>query len=50
MVIGTLPYGRVMVLMGVALIKGIYLDGLREKQGVATTIADASGPPANPPT
>ena len=36
MVIGALPFSVVMVLMGVALIKGIWLDGQREKHGVAT--------------
>jgi len=38
MVIGALPFSLVMVLMGVALIKGIVHDGLREKHGVATTV------------
>ena len=38
MVIGALPFSLVMVLMGVALIKGIVHDGLREKHGIATTI------------
>jgi choline-glycine betaine transporter len=38
MVIGALPFSLVMVLMGIALIKGIIHDGLREKHGVATTI------------
>ena len=45
MVIGALPFSLVMVLMGVALIKGIWLDGLREKHGVATTIDEAAQPP-----
>jgi choline/glycine/proline betaine transport protein len=44
MVIGALPFSVVMVLMGVALIKGIYLDGLREKHGMATTIEDVPSP------
>jgi choline/glycine/proline betaine transport protein len=44
MVIGALPFSVVMVLMGVALIKGIYLDGLREKHGMATTIEDVASP------
>ena len=39
MVIGALPFSVVMVLMGVALIKGIVHDGLREKHGIPTTIA-----------
>jgi choline/glycine/proline betaine transport protein len=37
MVIGALPFSLVMVLMGVALIKGIWLDGLREQRGIPTT-------------
>ena len=37
MVIGALPFSLVMVMMCVALIKGIIHDGLREKHGVATT-------------
>ena len=37
MVIGALPFSLVMLLMGVALIKGIWLDGLREKHGIPTT-------------
>ncbi len=45
MVIGALPFSLVMVLMGVALIKGIWLDGLREKRGMATTIDAAPKPP-----
>ena len=39
MVIGALPFSVVMVLMGVALIKGIVHDGLREKHGIPTTIS-----------
>ena len=34
MVIGALPFSLVMVLMGIALIKGIWLDSLREKRGM----------------
>ena len=37
MVIGALPFSLVMVVMGIALIKGIIHDGLREKQGIPTT-------------
>ena len=37
MVIGALPFSVVMVVMGIALIKAIVHDGLRERQGVATT-------------
>lgn len=37
MVIGALPFSMVMVLMCVALIKGIIHDGLREKHGVSST-------------
>ncbi|MDG2190234.1 MAG: BCCT family transporter, partial [Paracoccaceae bacterium] len=34
MVIGALPFGMVMALMGIALIKAIYKDSIREKAGV----------------
>ncbi len=37
MVIGALPFSLVMVLMGLSLIKGIYLDGKREAAGISTT-------------
>lgn len=37
MVIGALPFSLVMVLMGIALLKGIIHDGLREKHGIQTT-------------
>ena len=37
MVIGALPFSLVMVLMGIALIKGIYRDGRREAHGVEST-------------
>ena len=37
MVIGALPFSLVMVLMGVALIKGIIRDGFRENSGVQST-------------
>ena len=40
MVIGALPFSLVMVLMGFSLIKGIYLDGRRNANGVPSTIAD----------
>jgi choline/glycine/proline betaine transport protein len=40
MVIGALPFSLVMALMGVALIKGIWLDGLRDKHGIPTTIGE----------
>lgn len=39
MVIGALPFSLVMVLMGIALIKGILHDGLRERHGIPTTTA-----------
>ena len=39
MVIGALPFSLVMVLMGLALIKGIWFDSLREKRGMPTTIS-----------
>jgi len=45
MVIGALPFSVVMVLMGIALIKGIWRDSRREAAGVATTIPE-SGVPA----
>lgn len=38
MVIGALPFSLVMVLMGIALLKGIWRDSRREAAGVATTI------------
>ena len=44
MVIGALPFSLVMVLMGIALIKGIVHDGLREKHGIATTTEPESAP------
>lgn len=37
MVIGALPFSLVMVLMGIALIKGIVRDSMREKSGVRST-------------
>lgn len=37
MVIGALPFSLVMVLMGIALIKGIIRDGFRESSGVQST-------------
>lgn len=40
MVIGALPFSFVMVLMALALIKGIWNDGRRESKGVQATIAD----------
>ncbi|MBM2290923.1 BCCT family transporter [Sulfitobacter pseudonitzschiae] len=45
MVIGALPFSVVMVLMAVALIKAIYLDGKREAAGISTT-APAETTPA----
>jgi choline/glycine/proline betaine transport protein len=45
MVIGALPFSFVMVLMGVALIKGIVHDILREKQGVQTVNHNQIDPP-----
>lgn len=44
MVIGALPFSLVMVMMGIALIKAIVHDGLRERQGIATTTAGRSAP------
>jgi choline-glycine betaine transporter len=40
MVIGALPFSLVMVLMGIALIKAIWRDGMRQKHGLATTHVD----------
>ncbi|MGB7432098.1 MAG: BCCT family transporter [Ahrensia sp.] len=40
MVIGALPFSLVMFLMGLALIKGIWLDSKREQAGMPTTVAD----------
>jgi choline-glycine betaine transporter len=44
MVIGALPFSLVMVVMGIALIKAIVHDSLREKHGVATTTESARTP------
>lgn len=46
MVIGALPFSLVMVLMGIALIKGIWLDILRDKQGIPTTTQITDEPAA----
>ena len=48
MVIGALPFSFVMVLMGLALMKAIYRDGLREKHGLATIHVDATSPDLSP--
>lgn len=40
MVIGALPFSLVMVLIGIALIKAIWLDKRREKHGVQTVSDD----------
>ena len=42
MVIGALPFSMVMVLMGIALIKGIIKDGFRKQNGVPSTDPSAS--------
>ena len=42
MVIGALPFSLVMVLMGIALIKGIIKDGFRKQNGVPSTDSGAS--------
>lgn len=42
MVIGALPFSLVMVLMGIALIKGIIKDGFRKQNGVPSTDPSAS--------
>jgi choline/carnitine/betaine transport len=44
MVIGALPFSLVMVVMGIALIKAIVHDSLREKHGIATTTESARAP------
>ena len=44
MVIGALPFSLVMVLMGIALIKGIWRDSRREAQGVPSTVPDGGTP------
>lgn len=41
MVIGALPFSFAMVLMGIALVKAIWRDGLREKHGLETTVSPA---------
>jgi choline/carnitine/betaine transport len=40
MVIGALPFSLVMALMGLAVIKGIWRDGIREKNGVESVHRD----------
>lgn len=42
MVIGALPFSAVMLLMCFALVKAIFRDGIREKNGVATVISEAT--------
>lgn len=37
MIIGALPFSFVLALMGIALIKALVRDGMRERRGVATT-------------
>ena len=44
MVIGALPFSFVMVLMGIALIKGIWRDSRREAAGVASTVPEDGVP------
>jgi choline/carnitine/betaine transport len=44
MVIGALPFSLVMVVMGIALIKAIVHDSLREKHGIATTTESTRAP------
>ncbi|MEO0676976.1 MAG: BCCT family transporter [Pseudomonadota bacterium] len=46
MVIGALPFSVVMVLQGVALVKAIYNDARREREGVPTTMEDDGSVPA----
>lgn len=40
MVIGALPFSAVMVLMGISVLKAIWRDSHRQKQGVAATAAE----------
>jgi len=47
MVIGALPFSVVMVLMGLALVKGIWKDSIREKNGVVSVHDDVVKQPAN---
>lgn len=42
MVIGALPFSAVMLLMCFALVKAIFRDGIREKNGVATVVSEAT--------
>jgi len=42
MVIGALPFSLVMALMGISVLKAIWMDGRREKAGVAATTADVA--------
>ncbi|MEL6608724.1 MAG: BCCT family transporter [Pseudomonadota bacterium] len=46
MVIGALPFSVVMVLQAISLVKAIYNDARREKEGVATTSDDVAAAPA----
>ncbi|MEO0664741.1 MAG: BCCT family transporter, partial [Pseudomonadota bacterium] len=46
MVIGALPFSVVMVLQGIALVKAIYNDARREREGVPTTMEDDGSVPA----
>jgi choline/carnitine/betaine transport len=40
MIIGALPFSFVLALIGIALIKALVRDGLRERQGARTTLAE----------
>ncbi len=44
MVIGALPFSVVMVLMGIALVKGIWRDSRREASGVTSTVPEGGTP------
>ncbi|WP_223422048.1 BCCT family transporter [Tateyamaria pelophila] len=46
MVIGALPFSVVMALMGVSVLKAIWRDGKREKEGVPATSAEMAEAPA----
>jgi choline/carnitine/betaine transport len=46
MVIGALPFSLVMVLMGISLLKAIWRDGRREKQGLPVTHDEMGAQPA----
>jgi choline-glycine betaine transporter len=46
MVIGALPFSLVMALMGISVLKAIWRDSIREREGVAATKAEMASKPA----